>query len=470
MSILSEAKKAVLDSFANMMTGVGLAKYDKMMHRQVLPGAELPYTDLDNLYRFNGFARKIVDRPVSDALRQGFEFRPVEARPVNDEFQRALARLRFTRHARRLLCWDRAYGGALMVVAVDDGLELSEPVNEAGIRRVLYLETYDKESVQPWKYDEDALSENFGRPKTYLVSPQISSGAHRPQFEVHHTRCVVLDGLDVPHRTRAIKSGWGDSIIQLIYDRLRGLSGAYQSVERIIDEFILGVFKMEDLFSYVEQGREDVLVKRLREIDRSKSVMNSVLIDKEEEFERLASTVTGLEGLLTRLEIALAAVGSQPATLLMGQSPSGMDATGESDLKLYYDLVKDLQRDKLRPVIERVARYVALSLDDEFRGTGPVEPAIEFASLWQPTDKERAEIRKLMSEADTNYVTVGVLTEEQVAEARFGGDEYTLDLSIDIDEWRRGREQTLEERAELARQLAAQKTGPDEDDAKDGEE
>ncbi|MFQ8761936.1 MAG: anti-CBASS protein Acb1 family protein [Intestinimonas sp.] len=43
-----------------------------------------------------------------------------------------------------------------------------------------------------------------------------------------------------------------------------------------------------------------------------------------------------------------------PVTKLFGRSPAGMNATGESDLRNYYDYVDTLREAKLRPILEKL--------------------------------------------------------------------------------------------------------------------
>ena len=50
-----------------------------------------------------------------------------------------------------------------------------------------------------------------------------------------------------------------------------------------------------------------------------------------------------------------------PMTKLFGRSPAGMNATGESDLKNYYDYVDSQREAKVRPVLQKLLPVLAMS-------------------------------------------------------------------------------------------------------------
>ena len=82
-----------------------------------------------------------------------------------------------------------------------------------------------------------------------------------------------------------------------------------------------------------------------------------------------------------------------------------MNATGESDLRNYYDYVDTLREAKLRPILEKllpVLGHVSL-------GGGTRRLDITFPPLWTPTAKEVAEIAKTKSEAIVSGYQAGLL-------------------------------------------------------------
>jgi hypothetical protein len=110
-----------------------------------------------------------------------------------------------------------------------------------------------------------------------------------------------------------------------------------------------------------------------------------------------------------------------------------MNATGASDIRLFYDYIKSLQSSYLRPRIERLLRIVMKSADGPTGGVEPEQWSFEFRPLWQMNDKETAELRKMVAETDAIYISNGVLTPEEVTQSRYGGDKWSMETVIDED-------------------------------------
>ena len=56
-----------------------------------------------------------------------------------------------------------------------------------------------------------------------------------------------------------------------------------------------------------------------------------------------------------------------------------------------------------------------------------------FNPLWQMTEAERVDIRLKQSQADVAYINAQVLTPEEVASSRFGGDAYSIETKLDLE-------------------------------------
>lgn len=94
-----------------------------------------------------------------------------------------------------------------------------------------------------------------------------------------------------------------------------------------------------------------------------------------------------------------------PVTKLFGRSPAGMNATGESDLKNYYDYVDSLRESKLRPILERLLPVILMSTC----GGVPEDMEVQFPPLWTPTAKEVSEIAKAKAETIVDVFQAGLI-------------------------------------------------------------
>jgi phage-related protein (TIGR01555 family) len=209
---------------------------------------------------------------------------------------------------------------------------------------------------------------------------------------------------------------------------MRDFEAACTSAGVLVVDFAQAVYKMTGLAELIAQGKDQQVVSRMRVVEESRSSARAIMIDAAEDFERKATPITGLPELLDRFSTRLAAAADMPLTLLMGQSPGGLNATGESDIRFFYDRIRAAQERTLREPIERVCKIL-------FRALGITEPeswSIHFRPLWQPTDAEQATARYTQAQTDQIYITNGVVSAEEIALARFGSEDGSFATVIDF--------------------------------------
>jgi len=412
------------DGWQNLLTGYGVSGIDKRMSTEFVGAQRLTESIQTGMFTGDGFAQRIITLPADDMVREWFKVAGDTDGLILDALKALQAKVCITKALR----WARLYGGSVVIMGIDDGGELTQPLNENNIRNVDFLRVYDRYRVSRYKQYMTPESPKYGQIEQYMVSP--CSGT---PYYVHESRALIFDGIDVPDSVRLNNDGWGDSVLQAIYPRIRGLGEAYGNIETIISEFIIGKLTIKNLGELLATGQESLVHSRLSQIDLSKHVINSILLDESETFDRISATVSGLEKLMEILVQACSAVTGIPVTLLMGESPAGLQATGASDIRLYYDAIAADQETALLPSIEKLVKYIMLSKDGPTGGKEIDGWAIEFNSLWQQTEKELAETRKITAETDGIYITNGVLLPEEVAASRFGGNKYSAETELMVE-------------------------------------
>ena len=85
-------------------------------------------------------------------------------------------------------------------------------------------------------------------------------------------------------------------------------------------------------------------------------------------------------------------------TRLLGQSPAGLSATGDSDTRNYYDMISARQEIDLRPQLERLDRLILRSA-----GVDPAALTFEFRPLWQMDAAAKATIALQKAQATQIY-------------------------------------------------------------------
>lgn len=410
------------DGWQNLMSLLGTARDRKTHLSYAFPG-RMDQILLNGVYRGEGFAKKVIDIPVHNMIREWFK---VDG-DTDGTFQKVYKKIKFRKYLEEHLRWDRLHGGSVLVFGLDDGGRFHEPVKFNRLKAIRFMKVYDRWSVfHNVNYrDGDMNSINYGEFEYYDIQP-----SHGVPFVVHRDRLHILDGIDISERERESNEGWGDSVLQSTYPYIRSLANIYSNVESIIEDFIQTILKIDNLQNLISMGREELVKKRMEIIDMGRSLINTVLLDSKEDYSKVSSQVSGIEKLMQEYCLALSAVSNIPVTLLMGRSPAGMNSTGESDLTAFYDWISSLQEEKMLDVIDRT-NYIITQCSEYVVNTK--EPIITFNPLWQPTEEETVKSRKAQAEIDTMYLDRGVLTAQEVRDSRFGGETYSYDTVVEGD-------------------------------------
>jgi phage-related protein (TIGR01555 family) len=431
------------DSWQNVYSGRGVPGVDPRIATSYKASERLSETTLANLYSGNGIVRRVVDLVARDMTKAGFNVVGDADGLVSGYFEER----KLVRSLRKMIKWSRLYGGALGLLGVNDGMaQLWRPLSPSRLRGVEFIHVFDSYRVTWSSADiyQDTQNPKFGQPEFYHVAPIEG----RP-FRVHESRTIVMDGLETTDFNRQLNMGWGDSVVQVIYDSIRSLGTAFDDVDHIVNDFVTNVFKIKGISKAFMEGREKDVRERIHSFEYTKHVSNSVILDADgEEFTRITSTLSGLPEILDRHMTRLAGETGMPHTHLFGKSPAGLNSTGESDRANWQDEVSAMQDDQLQPPLEYLVKLILISKDGPFKGREPKNWKIDFRPISKPSEKETADLRKVQSETDRTYVEMGSLAAEEVRVSRFGGDRYSLETQLDEGVFQEGQA-----RAELEKEL-----------------
>jgi uncharacterized protein len=435
-----------MDGWANLFQGYGVRGRDPSRHDRIAPPVDFDRTDLEWMYRGDAIAARCVDLLPDEATRQGFRLKvdkitasedvdPEKANEIADGVNEYMRRLQARRRIRQGLIYGRLFGAGIGVVGVDDGgsgsLEhFKRPVDEAKIKSVRWIQVFDRWAVTPGEPDEDTSSENFGEPKSWHIH---GAGPRLEGFEVHASRVVRFRGPFTPRILGGTSEWWDDSVLVRLWDPIRMFEMAYMSTARTVRDFSRAIYAIKHLHRHIAGNREDVVRRRLEIAEMSMSALNALLLDPDgEKFEFMQRPTTGLPELLDRLGIYLATCSGTPITKLLGVSPGGL-GTGDDEDRRFSNDVKAFQEDFVRDPVERVTKYILLAADGPTKGKVPEKYSATFNPLKQPSEKEIAEMRKLVAEAMATLVNSSVLLPDEVAESMFGRGEWSMDITLDRD-------------------------------------
>lgn len=379
-------------------------------------GMLIPDYDLAEKYQYNGLFSKIIDRPAEEALKHGIEYN-ISDQTLADFLDDALDRLDWEEKATTAIRWARLFGGAVIVMLLDDGRGLEEPVNWQDIRSVEELRVYERAIVQP-------------DPNCYLTGKaeyfDISS-TYGGFFRVHRSRCLVFKNGSLPEYAAPQQYFyWGLPEYVRIRRDLSIALHTHQSAANMIDKSVQPVYKQRGLQSTLAgPDGDDQVLKRLQVLDASRGMLNSVAVDMDgEDYSFQTFQLSGASEILESTYSLLSAVTCIPQTILFGRSPSGENATGESDLENYYNFVEGIQKRMLKKNIRTLLKAVVQAgvYDRSIAESQTIKPT--FKPLWSLSEAEQATVelskaQRAQATAQTAqlYIDMQVLQPDEVRQA-----------------------------------------------------
>lgn len=416
------------DSWGNILTGAGTSA-DKRSYTRFTAKNLMTEYEIHDLFTDEGLGRKIVTKPVDAMIRSWFSVSG-EDKEIDINIQTIFDDLRMRKYLKEFLYLNKAYGGAVMVLGIDDGGKLTDELKEDKINSIEFINNYDRFRIMNRKYDMDKESDTFGDLLSINISP-----AGGVEFPVHASRCIILEGMFIPDYVKKLNLGWGISIYQCIYEQLRDIGDTFTSIGHIIESFNTSSVSMKNLLQMIMSGKDDIIKARLNYMDLSKHIMNTILLDADQEvFTKHAGTLAGLPETLDRQMQFLSAVSGCPVSVLFGRSAAGLNATGENDIREWYDSIDEERKDTLLFTLERLIKMCMLCKDYEFKGKEPEKWFVSFNSLYQRTANEEADLRNKNMLTDIGYIQHAVLDPQEVRDGRFQGGKYSENFDLMSDE------------------------------------
>ncbi|WP_312057660.1 DUF1073 domain-containing protein [Acinetobacter courvalinii] len=383
-------------AYVNFVTNLNTDR-DKASHGHFAKETNLTDYDFEAVYQ-DWLAKKIVNRPALDMLRAGWYFTGLEDSQVfkvSDEVKR----LRLQERLAKLLILSRLHGRSYLVLGIADNLPLDQPFELDKLRPsgLQFLTVLKKSQVQPLIQEYIPLEESAGEPelpKFYNIS--LKNGG---QTKIHHSRIICIKNGDE-----------GESLLLSIYYTLRNFIATNTGAASLVHEAKVDVIRMPDLMTKIIDRTKDVM-ERFGAAALLKSINGMLVIDKDEEYESKSYSFGGLPELMREFAQQTAGAADIPFTILFGQTTSGLNNSGEFDLRNYYDRIATDQNWILRPLLDLLFMVILKSLF----GVIPAGFNFVFYPLWQLDIKTRSEVEKNNTERDIKYLEKGIVTEAMIA-------------------------------------------------------
>ena len=360
---------------------------------------------LHSLHRNSGFARKIINTPVIDALRNwrmptGKDIKPEQIQAIQMEERRLGVRAKIMSAYKEA----RLYGGCTLVIGNGEA-NLAEPLDPDSIKKggLLYLTKIGRQQYQNLFIDERIGSPTHGSPLLFHLSAYThfntrdGSNSVRVDKGIHPSRLIVFSGEErlLPQGTPHGDYFWGDSTLQSIYQSIIHLESVFANINYLVYEARVSVLGIEKLLDKLaEPGGTEAAVRIIRSVNEIKGTTATVAIDKDQmEYSQHNYAFAGLPEIIEKMAERVAGQADIPITKLFGSQTTGLSNSGAENTRNYYDGLRGEQDLKIAPPMHLFNQCLINSA----LGGNPTGIDFNWQPLYSQTPEERS--RTVMGDA-----------------------------------------------------------------------
>lgn len=368
------------------------------------------HTQLEWMYRGSWLVRKVVDVVADDMTRARIQVTSEEDPGELETLDNYWNKLRIWQRLNQTLKWARLYGGCLAVIMID-GQRPSDPftpesVGEGKFKGLLVLDRWManadlSKTVQDYGVD-------FGQPMYYDT---VADSRSIPNMRIHHSRCIRIDGIELPYWQQQGENGWGISVIEPMFDRMIAFDSTTQGAAQLVYKAHLRTYYVDKLRDTIGLGGKSyqALLAQVNMIRMMQNNEGMTLLDATDRMESSTYSFAGLSDMLVQFGQQLGGAADIPLTRLFGQAPAGLNSTGEADLRNYYDMINAQQEARLRPGIETLR---AVTYRSRLGRAPKKDETFKFTSLMQLSDGERASVAGSIVQAASSAFESQLMTRE----------------------------------------------------------
>jgi phage-related protein (TIGR01555 family) len=402
------AKRFTADSFQNFEARVGIQTNNQSSASSYgFDFISRNRVQMEAMYRSSWIVGAVVDSVAEDMTRAGITVSSDLDPDDQQALDQAMERLQIWDALCDTTKWSRLYGGALAVMLID-GQKMDTPLNvdSVGEGQFKGLLVLDRWLVQPSLNElVQEYGPDMGKPKFYEV---VADSMALKRQRIHYSRVLRVDGVDLPYWQKISENLWGQSVIERLFDRLLAFDSTTQGAAQLVYKAHLRTLKVKDLRQIIGIGGPALegLIKQIDMIRRYQSNEGLTLLDASDEFQVDQYTFAGLDDVLLQMAQQLSGAAEIPLTRLFGQSPAGLSATGEGEMKQYHESINTKQERRLRMPLTRLLEVMARSVLGQALPKGW---SFTFNSLQRMSDTEKSTIATATTTAILDANDSGVI-------------------------------------------------------------
>lgn len=399
-----------VDSYVNFnaQVGFGAGSQQDQSHYQIDFISRNPY-NLEAAYRSNWICGKVVDAYAQDMTRAGIELKadswdPKDIETMHSEFER----MQLWSELCDNIKWGRLYGGSIAVMLVD-GQALNTPLRLDTVSKGQFkgLIVLDRWQVNPSLSDlVTEFGPFLGKPKYYMVNASAKALIGQ---RIHYSRVIRIDGQTLPWRQAIAENGWGQSVLERLWDRVVAFDAATEGTAQLVYKAQLRTMSIKGLRDLIALGGNALkaLYSHMDMVRRFQTNEGLTLMDAEDKFETHNYTFAGLSDVIEKFEEQLSGATGIPLVRLFGQTPGGLNNDGDANIAAYHDNVTQEQDQKLRPGMQVLLELVHRS---KFGRGLPEGASFEFVSLSQLDEIEKADVLTKKTDAIVKAYAEGIVS------------------------------------------------------------
>ncbi|MFP3391005.1 DUF1073 domain-containing protein [Brevibacillus sp. SIMBA_040] len=397
------------DAFSNVLARLGSGTPNLMEGTDyTLTRLSKNYQLLNTLYREHWIIGKIIDAIPEDMTRNWItittQLPPEDIRKIDKLWRVRRVKSKILEG----LKWGRLYGGAVALIMIEGHDDiLDQPLDfdlimPGSFKGLMILDRWSG------VYPNSELVSNiddveFGLPESYQLTMEAGQTT-----QVHHSRILRFAGRQLPHWERLAETHWGASEVERVFDELKKRDNTSWNIAQLIFLANLRVLKMGDMGELLAIGDEKAQQEFYNTLQAQNWLMSNMglhLLNKDDAFETHQYSFSGLNDIYESFMLDISGASEIPVTRLFGRSPAGMNATGESDLQNYYEVVQQQQESTLGPILDKLLPIICMS---EF-GAIPDDIDYTFDPIRTPNDKDVAELVDKKTTSIINVFQAGII-------------------------------------------------------------
>ena len=390
---INASRQSVNDAFSNGAARLGVGTYDLTQGTEYIPTRRTQdYNLLTTLYRENWIVQNIIATIPDDIIRKWYTLKTASAPELIDKFKRMERKTKLRRAVKHGMYWGRLYGGAAGVILIKGQDDMSEPLDLDTVMpdSFLGLTILDRwTGVYPsGELVTDPADPDYGLPMYYTIRDEDRG---QMVVNVHHSRVIRFIGRELPWLEQVTEQYWGESEIEAIYEDLIRRDNVAANMAALTFRANVNYMESDGLDQLLGTANVE-MQRRFWNTMQAQSIMESNfgirVINKGDAIHNRQYTFTGLSDVYDCMMMDVAGAARIPVTKLFGRSPAGLNATGESDMRNYYDFIDGKRDTEFRDIIEKLLPVLALSAWGEI----PDDLDIDFPPMDTPDAAELADV------------------------------------------------------------------------------